>query len=105
MTVNWNHPWIAKYADYITHFKSEAVSTRSEKKEEPQSANRQLSVSSVFKINRMLRNVFLATQMDPEALYSLSEARSVLNAYIQTHSLVNEENPSVVVRLLFRSED
>ena len=105
MTVNWNHPWIAKYVDYITHFKSEAVSARSEKKEEPQSANQQLSVSSVFKINRMLRNVFLATQMDPEALYSLSEARSVLSAYIQTHSLVNEGNPSVVVCLPFWSED
>ena len=103
MTVNWNHPWIVKYADYITHFKSEAVSARSGK-EELQDENRHISVSAVFKINRIIRNLFLAMQMDPESLYPLSEARSVLSAYIQTHSLVNEANPSVVVCLLFRSE-
>ena len=105
MTVNWNHPWLAKYADYITHFKGDAVNLRSGKKEEKNESARDMAVSAVYKVNRMLKNVFLAVQMDPEALYTLGDARSALSAYLNLHALIDETNPSLVVRNGGRSEE
>ena len=104
MTVSWNHPWLTKYADYIEHFKGDAVKLRSGKEEKIESA-RDMAVSSVFKVNRIMRNLFLAVQMDPDALYTLGEARSVLSAYLNLHALINESNPSLIVQHGGRSEE
>lgn len=63
------HPWIVKYSDYIEHFKNEAVKSHSEHSSNTQyKGDPNTSVSSVFKINKILKNLFLEMQADPEQL-------------------------------------
>ena len=98
MTVNMQHPWLSKYKDYINHFRADAVKIRSGTKElastEPE---RKTNVSVLYRINKIMKNVFLAMQMDPNNLYSMSDAKSVLNAYLISKGLISEVDPGVVV--------
>lgn len=99
MTVNMQHPWLAKYKEYINHFKSDAVKIRSGTKEpvstEPE---RKTNVSVLYRINKMMKNVFLAMQMDPNAMYSMADAKSVLNAYLISKGLISESDTGMVVK-------
>ena len=94
------HPWLAKYKEYINHFKSDAVMIRSGTKEavsnEPE---RITNVSVMYRINKMLKNVFMAMQMDINALYSMTDAKSVLNSYLISKGLISESDPGVVVMI------
>lgn len=69
MTVNWTHPWLQKYDDYIEHFKNEAVKNRSGRITPPPSKEEsRTSVTSVYKINKIMKYLFLEMQMDPDGL-------------------------------------
>ena len=75
LTVNWNHPWIEKYAEYIQHFKNEAVKQRSNLSK-PIKEESTTSVLSVYKINKMLKYLFLEMNVNPDGLY---DSDAVLN--------------------------
>lgn len=58
-----------KYADYIEHFKNEAVKQRSGGVSVSTSTEEsKTSVSNVYKINKIMKYLFLAMQVDPEGL-------------------------------------
>ena len=95
MTVNVQHPWIQKYHNYITHFKADAVKARSAPSTPAETSK--TTVTSLYRINKMMKNVFLAMQMNPDDLYSMSDAKSVLNGYLQVKGLISEGNGGIVV--------
>ena len=69
ITVNINHPWLQKYSEYLEHFKNEAVKHRSGEITPP--STDKTAVHSVFKINKIMKYLFLDMQMDPDGLYEL----------------------------------
>ena len=59
---------------------------------------RKTNVSVLYRINKMMKNVFLAMQMDPNAMYSMADAKSVLNAYLISKGLISESDTGMVVK-------
>jgi hypothetical protein len=53
----------------VKHFKAEAVKKRSATSEKDKVETANTKVAEVFKINQIMKNVFIAMQLDPEALY------------------------------------
>ena len=66
--MNWKHPWIEKYSEYIEHFKSEAVKQRSNL-DKPIKEETSTFVSSFYKINKIMKFLFLEMHVDPDGLY------------------------------------
>lgn len=99
MTINCQHPWIQKYHDYIAHFKAEAVKPHSSSSSSSTTSEQtsRTTVTSLYRINKAMKNIFLAMQMNPDELYSMSDAKSVLNGYLQVKGLVQEGNSGIVV--------
>lgn len=57
----------------------------------------EVSQSALYRVSGFLKGLFMAMGCDPAGLYSLSDARRVLQDYIKERDLVCAENPQNVV--------
>lgn len=67
------------------------------RKDEKDGDGSEVSQSALYRVSGFLKGLFVAMGCDPAGLYSLSDARRVLQEYIKERDLVCAENPQNVV--------
>lgn len=95
--MNQQHEELQQYRAYITKNKRETPGMARKGEDGDVGDASEVSQSALYRVSGFLKGLFMAMGCDPEKLYSLPDARRVLQDYLKDRALACTDHPQNVV--------